>query len=629
MLTSRQVKLLKILESEQFYQPIGKFAKELGVSERTIYSEIKFLIEVGYQIDSKRGKGIILLNQKPFDDKIHFEVSTASPEVRRIEIMEMLLFKDSIITLKGLSEKYFVSQTSIKNDLKFIEDLLFKNNSSYLKSNKRGTKIDKVPLDQKILILFNFNQYIMKFNTSFSSEIFEDRINSLTEYYSNDVISVCKNILYTFIRTNVMTILDTYIESFLNIYFIFVSQLVKGNHFEKTENPLDKKHHAFYVSTAVTLLHKASLRLDFKYTNSDIEYLSQMLLNYRFEPVPIQKNEDKFVTELLKSVSNAMSINFFEDAHLFDQLSQHIPAMMYRLKYQTHIQNPFTDKIKLEFSITYNVLWLVLQDLGQKLDVVFNEEEVAYLTIYFQLSIEKIGKNRKILIVCQTGIVTSELLINRIKKVVPSLDQVEIASLSEMYEKDLTCYDFVLTTIETNLDLPNIYFISPFIKNEEITQLLTGNEYSYNNDSDKNRKIDENYYVPILNQNFKTKEELFYSVGQRLVDMGYVKKEFISSLFEREKMGSTEFPLGVALPHGKPEFVQKTVVVFVQNTHKIKWKESLVDTVFLIALSRDDIKNVKDIILKINKTVSNEKVLKKLKTETQELEVYKLLNEGM
>lgn len=52
MLTSRQVKLLKILESEQSYQPIGKFAKELGISDRTIYSEIKLLIEEGYQINS-------------------------------------------------------------------------------------------------------------------------------------------------------------------------------------------------------------------------------------------------------------------------------------------------------------------------------------------------------------------------------------------------------------------------------------------------------------------------------------------------------------------------------------------------------------------------------------------------
>ncbi|MCC9972606.1 PTS fructose transporter subunit IIA, partial [Streptococcus agalactiae] len=120
------------------------------------------------------------------------------------------------------------------------------------------------PLDQKILVLFNFNQYIMTFKANLGNDIFEDRIDSLTEYYSSEVISVCKNVLYTFIRSNVMTILDTYIESLLNIYIIFVSQLLTGNHFEKTINPLDKKHHAFYVSTAVTLLHKASLRLGFE-----------------------------------------------------------------------------------------------------------------------------------------------------------------------------------------------------------------------------------------------------------------------------------------------------------------------------------------------------------------------------
>ncbi|HHU3874854.1 HTH domain-containing protein, partial [Streptococcus agalactiae] len=114
MLTSRQVKLLKILESEQSYQPIGKFAKELGISDRTIYSEIKLLIEEGYQINSKRGKGIKLVNQRGFDDRPILNISTDPAETRRIEIMKSLLFDHATVTLKGLSDHYFVSQTSIK-----------------------------------------------------------------------------------------------------------------------------------------------------------------------------------------------------------------------------------------------------------------------------------------------------------------------------------------------------------------------------------------------------------------------------------------------------------------------------------------------------------------------------------
>ncbi|MCC9874795.1 PTS fructose transporter subunit IIA, partial [Streptococcus agalactiae] len=107
------------------------------------------------------GKGIKLVNQRGFDDRPILNISTDPAETRRIEIMKSLLFDHATVTLKGLSDHYFVSQTSIKNDLKFIEGTLFQNNLSFLNSNKSGTKIEKMPLDQKILVLFNFNQYIM------------------------------------------------------------------------------------------------------------------------------------------------------------------------------------------------------------------------------------------------------------------------------------------------------------------------------------------------------------------------------------------------------------------------------------------------------------------------------------
>lgn len=63
----------------------------------------------------------------------------------------------------------------------------------------------------------------MIFKVNLGNDIFEDCIDLLIEYYLSEVISVCKNVFYIFIRLNVMIILDIYIESFLNIYIIFVS----------------------------------------------------------------------------------------------------------------------------------------------------------------------------------------------------------------------------------------------------------------------------------------------------------------------------------------------------------------------------------------------------------------------
>ncbi len=49
-----------------------------------------------------------------------------------------------------------------------------------------------------------------------------------------------------------------------------------------------------------------------------------------------------------------------------------------------------------------------------------SDDEIGYLTVYFQNTIEKIIKRLNVLIVCTTGIGTSHLLKTRIKKEFPN-----------------------------------------------------------------------------------------------------------------------------------------------------------------------------------------------------------------
>ncbi|MGT2785813.1 BglG family transcription antiterminator [Streptococcus merionis] len=468
MPTNRQIKLLELLKQDNSYQSISSLAKKLGYSERTLYSDIKFLRDTGIKILTKRGEGIKLDNDD-YNDK--YEVINPIL-LRRVEIMEQLLLKNKIITLKQLSEKYFVSQSSVKYDLKQIEKILSNGIEFRFYSDHNGTRVRPKNLNQKISLLFNFNQYVMEHASELEKKEENNDIDILTHYYSENIVRVCKNVLYTFIKKNIMTIPDIYTENFLSIFISFVSQLIEGKHFREGRDIFEKHQHSFYVSNAVTLLHNTSSRLSFDYTNGDVEFLSQMLLNYKFEQFPTEQIDDGVVIKLIEKVSNSLDVDFLKDKQLIEQLKIHIPAMLYRLKLHTPVKNPFTEQIKLEFSITYNVLWIVMEDFSQEIGITFNEDEIAFLTIYFQLSLEKIGQSRKILIVCQMGIITSELLITRIKNILPSLDEIKVASVYELDELNISTYDLILTTLKTNSNAENVYYISPFASNEVLLSLL-------------------------------------------------------------------------------------------------------------------------------------------------------------
>lgn len=84
----------------------------------------------------------------------------------------------------------------------------------------------------------------------------------------------------------------------------------------------------------------------------------------------------------------------------------------------------------------------------------------------------------------------------------------------------------------------------------------------------------------------KLKNEVIQSVGEMLFESGYVKKDYIAAMVEREKTFSTNIGNGIALPHGtdnaKKEIISSgiAVQVFPEGT---EWGEEKVQVVIGIA----------------------------------------------
>lgn len=611
MLTNRQEKFLFILQAECEFRSIQYYSSILGVSKRTVYNETKILKNKGFDIRSKRGEGI-----KLYINKVKFNINRITNTNiydRRMDIIKRLIFDKETLTIKGLSEEYYVSQTSIKNDFQYIKNILaYGNNFDFIK-NQKGTKVQFESILEKILVLSNFNTYVLENETNSSYNNVKNKFSVLEKYYDENIVKVAQNIVFNFVKKNIEIIFDTYVDNFLNVFIALISTLKSGKHFNKEKNILDIKKHAFYVSSAENMLFKASTRLGLTYTKDDVEYLSQLLINYKLYKLPSEKIDDQIILDLITNVSCALNIDFSEDRNLFERLKVHIPAMIYRLKMQNPYNNPFTSQVKLEYPITFNVLSISMVIFEKQYEIVFNEDEIAFLTLHFQVSIENMGRSRKILVVCNTGIVTSQLLVNRIKNILPSIDEIEIASSQEFKQKDFNDYDYILLT--TDIQHPvrnNILKISPFIKDTEIIALLNRKK---KDKKPKNKDISKflDIKTRTIKGKFVNKNQLIETACDYLIKHQFVSEGFKESVFNRESLGSTEFPNGVAIPHGELDFVKTTVVLYIENTQKIKWNETLVDQVFMLAISKKDISKVKTIISKLNNLISEEENLLLLK----------------
>lgn len=164
----------------------------------------------------------------------------------------------------------------------------------------------------------------------------------------------------------------------------------------------------------------------------------------------------------------------------------------------------------------------------------------------------------------------------------------------------------------------------PFISLEELMK-GSGVKKLNNIISEKEEnKLSEiiNKDVVFVNEEYRYKDEALDDMVKKLINGGYVKEEFLLSVFKREMLGDTYLKGGIAIPHGDSEFVTKPTILITKLDKKITWSANYeVDLIFLIAL-KDDSKKYFEQLYKI---IMEQDVLDKIKSSTSKDEILEIL----
>ncbi|MGX7149993.1 BglG family transcription antiterminator [Enterococcus ureasiticus] len=622
-LIQRQSLLASLLIKQNGFQTVKYYAKQLNISERTIHSDLKvvekYLLQEGYRIEKRPGIGISIKRSVEVPQKKDevLEQNIYSTAGRREKIIQLLLFENQTVTFELLSEMFLISRSSINNDFKFIKQLLTTGNTIKIVSDSKGTRLSG-PEKELQKAYLEFNHYLTVGKNNLFEPNDEKKEALLAQYYGEDIVLVCTRVLYGYIKSDVTVIAEHYVSNVLNMMIILVYRVKEGHHVEGLEEPENENERVFFEKRAQEMLNKISLRLNLKFTRNDIEYLSTYLISNRFEPLPTKKKYHKVVSNIIEKVSKSLKIDFTKDQKLKEQLMLHIPPMIYRLGEGVQTNNPFIYQIKNEFTVMFNSIWVILSEYEEELNVTFNEDEIGFLTIYFQSAIERAKLSKKILIVCPTGIATSELLLNRIKNILPSFDMIEVASIKEVEALDLAQIDFIISTVQLNRLNKKVVVVSPLLSDQDIKNITaTYNEqFIFLKEFEEGTLKELNNLSPYLleefifwNESFKTKNELLKEMGKRLKEADIVTEKFVESMMNRERLGGTDLPTGAAIPHGNPKYVKETVIAVVKNKKYIKWNEHSVKIVMIVCIAEKDIQEIKGMLSAIYQIVESKERL--------------------
>ena len=639
-ISKRQAKLIELMSEREEYLPAKYYADCLKVSERTIFNDITklegLLTTYHIVIDKKPNLGIKLcgeiisldhLIQDVFKKTKIKDSTYYTPLDRQILIVKSLLIENKTVTYQSLSLDFYISTTSIIKDVHRIRT--FMDDDVKLVSDVKGTRVYGTETGiQRALKRFAYyliEQVMHNYSLSSYSKI-------LDPLFGKDIVKVVYQSMQELISALDCNVSEQYLKSLFISLLVLTARSYRGNHLN--DSPKIQIEGIEYLTNyplAIQICHSISSHLCFTFSDLEHRYVSNQLFAHRIEAKVHNKYFESLFSSDIKSIisdaSEALEIDLTTDDKLYDSLIYHMFPMIYRIKSDIDIVNPLLNEIKNNYGVLFRVICYILEDFEGKYGIKLTDDDIGFITIHFRVAIERKAQISKILVVCQTGLVTSDLILNRIQKLLPANLQFKLIAKPHLEDEDISSVDFIISSVQLdNIDMPIVY-VSPLVSDADLMKIYSY-YLKYSASSVKKKDTDKlepdiilrnlNSRYVFLNEKVKTKQACLEKMIHLLEKDGIVQKNFKASVYEREELGNTSVQKWVAAPHGLQSYVNETKIAIMTTEEPIKWNnESDVSFIILLAVAERDIVHIRKLLGHIYRIILNteniERSIKSLK----------------
>lgn len=621
----RRNQLLSLLLSESDYKTTDYFSEKLEVSTRTILNDVNFLNKelAGKAIEIVKvpRHGIKLIGTEGEINRITDLTVESDRDIydvlgRREGIFRQLFMTPEGQLLETLEADFFISDSTLKKDLDYLQRYLrhfdVKICQSRRKVSLRGAEADIQQAYQNFLMT-KFPDALLVNN--------EELLIQLENYFPVALIQLVKDTLEKFSDMFYSNISNKYFSAIFLTFLCLLTRAENGCHMtieEKKKSDLEDL--ALYTQTyEICAFISTNSSIELWYP--DIYHLSETL--YAMNVKPFYKSTKTYndsyqeaVEELIADLGNLLNIDFSGDQELHDSLMSHIVPMIYRLRRNILIKNPFMEDIKNRYLLLYSMMCYAISSIGQRFSIEVTGDEISFLVIYFQVALErKYGVSfRNIYVVLSRGLITSDLIYTKIRRIIPHTDKVIQLTTKEFEQVTLNSRDVVVTT-DPSVKATNVVYISPMIKDEEISRIVHTYYKRYHATAKEKTQVNQQWINPelvFLQQHVENKEACLNFMIERYQVLGIAKENFGESVWTREKLGDTSFSVSVAIPHADPSEVNQTSIGIMTLDKKINWGINNVNVILFFAISDTDINAAKSKITGLLEFIEKEENVEKL-----------------
>lgn len=554
----RQRQILDFVSAQGQYVSVHDLAKQFQVSARTIQYDIE-LIEnmidtLHITLERNKANGIKIINTRQQTTNsesaqnrvIHYAKS------ERILYIILKLFESSLPTSsQSFAAMVSVSRRTIVEDLKDVQKWLAsqKLNLTYVKN--KGFIIEGDEHNFRKAYATRVNEYFQTHTHQIGNHLF-----------SNDDLKQIRLTVTTTLMEHRYQLVQSAIDGLIYHILIAIHRTKEAYTFEIPQAEYDRlaQTEQFYIATLIA--QRLELVFDIQFPTSEAAFITLHLLGAKSveENTMLERSDNLEILgyELIEHMSGELGVDLMADNKLLNGLIVHLQPAIYRMQFNMSHVNPLLHDIHAQYEHIVEALNRHLSAIESAYNIQFDDHEIAYITLHFASAIERgtslKKKSIKVVLLCGSGIGTSQLLKSKIINIYPELEVVDAYSIYEISENQLTHdgIDYVISTVPVkSLSVP-VVNVSPFLAAEDrikLNNIINNAREQYVNSIKSvgptlNQVLSQ---ANILTDQLKVcRDEAIYQGVELLVKQGIVDTTYAKAVIEQlDKFG----PYMVISPH--------------------------------------------------------------------------------
>lgn len=593
MLTKRQNHVIDILNSERRPVTGKELGKLLGVSDRTIRTDVE-------GINSEYGCKLILANRRSgyhvdyeLMKKHNIRRKTVIPQTaiqRRAWLIKELLFHKKEINLLELQERIFVSEYSIDNDIKKLREIIGKYPGLKLERSKNhlrlsGEEGDKRRLYKELLMEELRDNFA---NLSAIAGIWKEfDLLELGEAF----MQVCRKHKYRISELEfpfIMLHAGVSMERMLN------QDYMDG----ETDGGTEENEREYAI--ADELFSHLSDIYHVKRTEEEVcrfaDFLKGCGTKENETEIEGELDEETLIEQICEVLQNEFDLDLSGDEEFRQGFLAHIRRLSRRQESQEEIEDWYLQELQGKYPLFFEMAIRVHERIRETCGLELEESQISFLALYLGCACQRLNttvKYRVAVIIPNSHLISKSCVDKLLLRFGERICVAGVYSFFEERKMRELDPDIILSTmpLKHQLDVPSLQ-ISLFLNGEDESRIfqmlnhLDKLKYHQNFVSMMGRLMRKELFH--ISDSLKTREDIIDYLCSDLYEKGLSRENFRDRVFRREAMASTSFVHGFAVPHATKISEGQSCISILILKEPVKWGNFPVRLVILLAIKETD-----------------------------------------